>query len=97
MTNEPQPLPTMAEIRNRYEQVCEGLVLRDGPLNQSTVYKRDVGVLLDANAGLLAALNRCSELFGAIRLDWQDPRSDCREGQEVITAALAAAEPGDQT
>ena len=37
--------PTMTEIRARYKQVCEGLVLSDGVLNQSTIYKRDVGVL----------------------------------------------------
>jgi len=38
---------------------------------------------------LREALERCDALFAAIRDDWTDPRSECREGRDVCSAALA--------
>ncbi len=40
-------------------------------------------------AKMREALETCSELFSDIRGDWTDPRSECREGQQVIAEALS--------
>lgn len=37
---------------------------------------------------LASALERCRSLFREIRLDWTDPRSETREGIEIIDIAL---------
>lgn len=43
-------------------------------------------------AQMREALETCFELFSAIRGDWTDPRSECREGQRVIAKALREGE-----
>lgn len=43
--------------------------------------------LVKALENAKAALEACSDLFSEIRGDWTDPRSECREGQDVIHKA----------
>lgn len=40
---------------------------------------------------LREALTKCRELFSEIRMDWSDPRAECREGWAIIDAALQPA------
>ena len=48
--------------------------------------------LHEAAPDLLAALNRCGQLFREIRDDFEDPRHECREGVRIIEAAIAKAQ-----
>ena len=50
--------------------------------------------LIAATPDLLAALQRCSQLFRKIRDDFEDPRHECREGIRIIEAAIAKAKEG---
>ena len=43
-------------------------------------------------ASMREALTKCRELFSEIRMDWSDPRAECREGWSVIDAALKTME-----
>lgn len=57
----------------------------------------DVVALCREVRRLRAALERCDELFHEIRCDFTDPRSECREGMAIVSAALApvATGPGE--
>lgn len=44
---------------------------------------------------LEACLMDLDGLFSAIRDDYTDPRSECREGRRLIALALAAVTPGE--
>jgi hypothetical protein len=48
---------------------------------------------INAHDELVAALKHCYALFDDIRNDWTDPRSQCREGWAIISAALAKVKP----
>lgn len=40
---------------------------------------------------MIEALMKAREMFHEIRMDWSDPRAECREGTEAIDAALRLA------
>lgn len=44
----------------------------------------------EAISKAVEALEACAELFMEIRMDWTDPRSECREGMEICESALSA-------
>jgi hypothetical protein len=37
---------------------------------------------------LRQALKECDVIFSEIRLDWTDPRADCKKGREIISKAF---------
>lgn len=37
---------------------------------------------------LVSKLSRCRELFYEIRMDWSDPRDECREGMATLDAIM---------
>ena len=68
---------------------CEVCWLREQLSTIDAERKADKAALCRARM----ALQKCGELFGEIRGDWTDPRSECREGWEVIESALSSTGP----
>jgi hypothetical protein len=52
----------------------------------------EAAALLERAAGVLS---KCSELFYEIRMDWSDPREECREGMAIARALLTDITTGD--
>jgi hypothetical protein len=50
----------------------------------------------EASEIMREALKRCRELFYEIRMDWSDPRSECREGVALIDEALSSICKGER-
>ena len=91
-TKRPTPYDKkIAELRGRrsYLDSYEVEVLRAFLLKQEGY----LAAVAD-HADLLAALQRCSQLFRKIRDDFEDPRHECREGIRIIEAAIAKAKEG---
>ena len=87
--------PTMTEIRDRYKQVCEGLVLSDGVLNQSTIYKRDVGMLfalIDRLPKMLPDPVKLRAMAEWLDPCFQDERSKERQAERRRSAGGARAD-----